>query len=148
MGAVNAAWAIQDKIMKQIWDLEKAIKACKMSNAKEKKRLEDLLSKAKQDTERYSKEREAKEKEIVAMRTTMAANTVKLGKIKDTISTNADEYKAKRHELKVILDDVTTDLVGAFEKVKKYEKRLGGDGSTAIKEIKKKVGSFLELYSA
>merc|ERR1712072_436303 len=59
---------------------------------------------------------------------------------------NADEYKAKRHELKVIFDDVIIDLVGVFEKVKKYEKRLGGDGSTAIKEIKKKVGSFLELY--
>merc|ERR1712036_204054 len=103
---------------KQIWDLEKAIKACKMSNAKEKKRLEDLLSKAKQDTERYSKEREAKEKEIVAMRTTMAANTVELGKIKDTISTNAAEYKKQRHSMKAELDDITTDLIDAFDKVK------------------------------
>jgi chromosome segregation ATPase len=146
--AVNAAWAIQDKIMKQIWDLEKAIKACKMSNGKEKKRLEDLLSKAKQDTERYSKEREAKEKEIVAMRTTMAANTVKLGKIKDTISTNAAEYKKQRHAMKAELDDITTDLIGAFDKVKKYEKRLGGDGSAEIQKIKKKVTSFIELAEA
>merc|ERR1711907_71185 len=126
----------------------KALKACKMSNAKEKKRLEDLLAKAKQDTERYSKEREVKEKEIVAMRTTMAANTVKLGKIKDTIKANADQYQKDRYELKVILDDVTTDLIGAFEKVKKYEKRLGGDGSAEIAKIKKKVTSFIELYSA
>lgn len=146
--AVHDAWKVQDKILKQMWDLEKALKACKMSNAKEKKRLEDLLSKAKQDTERYSKEREQKEKEIVAMRTTMAANTVKLGKIKDTIKTNAEAYKKERHELKVILDDVTTDLIGAFEKVKKYEKRLGGDGSAEISKIKKKVTSFIELYEA
>lgn len=148
IAAVKAAWKVQSVVLKDMWALEDAIKKCAMKNKAEKARLEGLLSKAKQDTERYSKEREAKEKEIVAMRTTMAANTVKLGKIKDTIKANADQYKKDRHELTVVLDDVTTDLIGAFEKVKKYEKRLGGDGTAAIKEIKKKVTSFLELFSA